>query len=615
MTYDNTPGAANPDPAMSGADPHEEPWYWRLYHGLFGYGTRPQTDSTEDETDRHPNWYKDLMAFPADRMERYRIFREMDTFDLVQMVFDIYADEVTQIDYDRQAAVWIESPHSHMVEAGKLCLSNIMIEDRVYALARGASLLGDSVRRLVYQTGKGVLGWKYVDPAKWHRLEDKYDRLIGFKEDGKKFRGKRAHPVSWPWDYVHFRLQGKDEDSVYGSSAAVPLYRAWRELTIASDTQLMYQIKHGTDRNVVFVNVGNMEEHEGVEHINRWRKRFRKQEIMDPASPRYKSTYNPLTPGEDIFMPVRGPDDLSRIESLSGGGDLPDIANLMFFLNKFAGVSKVPKSYMGFDGDHDARATIAQQDVRFARSMKRIRKAGIYGIRNTLDIHYTLFDPGDNPDNKDRYDIAKNPYTVHMSPISYLDEWERIELIQMRFTLIESVAGLAQSLGMNAHAWSLYVMLTYAKLPEEIVQRLMAKADASADVPGGNLPFGGNPPAEAVVGNGRSKRSMRDLLQERHGRAEQMKEFSKGFYSLSATEERTIAEAVHSNPKLRKIIGDMAFFFQDDMTTDSQQTDPSMLPPQERNGVRFKWEDSLGNTAEAALLQEHLSSVELLTEG
>ena len=97
--------------------------------------------------------------------------------------------------------------------------------------------MGDEFRRLIYQHGKGVLGWKYAPAAQVHRMEDKYDRLIGFREDGKQFR-KKNHPVSWPWDYVHFRLLGPEDHTMYGTSMCAPLFRSWRQLCNLAGTMI-----------------------------------------------------------------------------------------------------------------------------------------------------------------------------------------------------------------------------------------------------------------------------------------------------------------------------------------------------------------------------------------
>jgi len=666
MTQFQTQDPSQPTRGEQLANVHDYPWYWRLRE-LFGLNRHalsseedPQT-AAEREGLQLQEWFMRQFQISTNRQERYRIFEEMDTFDLVQAVMDVYAEECTQKDYDKGRAVWIESRHSHMVHSGDVCLANAMLEDRLFQLVRQTCVMGDSFRRLLYQAGKGVLGWKYAAPPQCHRVEDKYDRLIGFRQDGHSFRG-RKHPVSFPWDYVHFRLMGKEVDTVYGSSACAPLFRSWRQLVLFEDSDLMYNLRRAASRNLVLVDTGDLDDVEATERLNRWRKRMKKHEFIDPASPSYKKSYNPLTPLEDIFVAIRGPDDQTRIENLEGSPNPLSPERMDYYRKKFCGVARIPGDYLGWGEDSDAKSTLLQKDVRFARTMKRVQKMAIYGVRNLLDIHYSLFsgDPDRDVQDQDKYDVSKNPYLVCMSPISYLDEWERLELVQLRYSIIEAMAGLGQSLQIDVHAWTTYILLHYAKLPEDIV-RLLTKRVDNADAAGGGMPPGspsgspglfgaapggnGAPPASGgpagpgeefdlnndrfgLHGNGR--RRLLTEVERKWGAARKgmdSRRWSSGFYEPNEAEQKRIAEAIHASPKLRKLIGDFAEFHSDDELTE-QQTDFSTLPPrilcEEFDTVsnckvyqmRF-FSDDVAEDDEAKILKEDIARLNqpVLTEG
>jgi hypothetical protein len=303
-----------------------------------------------------------------------------------------------------------------------------------------------------------------------------------------------------------------------------------------------------------------MEESDALDYVNRWKKRFRKHEFIDPASPEYKKQFNPLTPVEDIFLPTRGAEGNTKIESLSGAGNADEIYDLEYFRNKFFGSAKVPKAYFGFEGEINAKATLMQQDVRFARSAKRIRKAMLYGFRQLLDIHYVLVEETSEEATREQ----GKEYVVQMAPIAYLDEWERLELVQLRYQIVDAMANLAQSLQIDVKVWAMYVLLNYAKLPEDLVLKLTSKT--------------GEVPEESLT----PKQRQRILLE--HG-PEVLKQVvepigTAGFYDLSAEEQMMIAEAIHKSPALRRVIGDIAEYFDDDVREAAlQQTDPSLLPP------------------------------------
>jgi len=600
---------------------------WRLL-SLFNmtrhpFGLSPDDIGGDVRGKQLQEWWKDQFEMPGvnDRKQRTEIFKQMASFDLVGAILDVYAEEATQKDYDRGRAIWVESPTARMVTAGDACLRNIKAEDRASAVVRSMAQMGDVFRRLIYKTGRGVLGWKHMSVDKTFRVEDKYDRLIGFKADGQTFRGTKAYPVSWPWDVVHFRLLGKDEHTMYGTSALESMFRSWRQMTLGEDSMLMYRLRRAPDRNLIFIDVGSMEEHEAMNFVNAWRKRFRKHEFIDPATPEYRKQYNPLTPLEDIFWPVRGAENNSRVESLAGAGNVGDIVDIEFFRDKFFGAAKTPKAYFGFEGEINAKATLMQQDVRFARTIKRMQRAAIYGFRQVLDIHFTLLA---TEHNDEQYNPEKNKYLVQMSPVSYLDEWERLELLQLRHQIVDGMSQWAQTLSLNPRIWATYILLNYAKLPEDLVLKLISKApEEPVPMEGGGGGFEAQSDAD-MWKTLRAKGGIKLIDDDGtlHRLTEEERSAAKGFYPLSKSEEVMIGRLMHTDPKLRQIVSNFAEVSMDDLI--EQQTDPSVLPPQYPNPSftdqtdpekiqLILLEDGYTNDPEAKMLDVHMK--ELLEGG
>jgi hypothetical protein len=582
--------------AQALADPHAVPWFWRLL-GLYRRQSHPATwdmDQPEDSktTEMMQEWWRRQFKIAGNRLERYRIFEEMDGNGLITGLLDLLSEESAQVDHEKGKAIWIEAKSEKMKRAGMECLRNVMAEDRIGPVTRGFCKKGDDFRRNIYKTGAGVLGWQYAPTDKVHRVEDKYGRLIGFRQDGVQFRAKKR-TTSWPWDYIHFRLLGKDEDTGYGTSYLDALFSPWRKLTLAGDAVLMYRMRRAPDRNLILVDIGNMEEGEAMDYVNNFKKVFRHMEYVDPASPNYRKQYNPLTPMEDIFLPMRGEENQTRVESLSGAANSNEIFDLEFFRDEFFGAARVPKAYMGFEGDINAKATLLQQDVRFARTIKRLRKTQLYGMRQLLDLHYTLISDTDGT-----YDFSRpdNQYLIGMSPVSYLDEYERLELVQLRAEIIGATANFGQMLGLDPKVWATYILMNYAKLPENVVMQLLRKSDAPA---AGSMQalagLNGTPAGEAVERLGLNPKQAASLT-EGFGTA--------GYYSLTESEKQKINEAVHSSPRLRKLIGDLAEYHIDDLA--ERQTDPSVLPP---TVMGEAIEDSVEDNAAAKELREDLADL------
>jgi hypothetical protein len=403
------------------------------------------------------------------------------------------------------------------------------------------------------------------------------------EKGGESFRGKK-HKVSWPWDYIHFRLLGSDDTSGIGTALLDNVFRPWRQTVMTEDAVLMLQLRRASDRNIVFVDVGDMEEHDAMSWVNVWRKKFRKAEFLDPASSQYRKQYNPMTPLEDIFFPIREGDG-SRVEQLSGNGQIGDTMALDYFINKFFSGARIPKAYMGFEGEINAKATLSQQDVRFARTCKRVQRAIARGVRHGADIHLSLL----GEDGKPKYDLAdkSNDYMVQMSAISSLDEADRVELIRMRNEITTGMADLASTLNLDPRVWATYILLNYAKLPEDTVLKLIAKTDVS--------PTGGGDPAADPV-------QQESIERERN-------KLREGFYPLSDKEKIECAKLIHASPMLRKIVGGFSEAYADQVLP---QLDHSILPVQ--IGGKNLMEDLLkDNTDEARILHEHMKDFKIKT--
>lgn len=576
------------------AQPHTVPSFWRLF-GLYQRQTRPIAfDSGFDDSDEALGAVytgRSLMLGGADRNRRYDVFDEMDNFGLVSAVLDVYAEEATQPDYDKGVRVWIESKQSAMVDAGETCLRNCQIEDRIVPVIRRMCKYGDAFQRLLYSSGKGVLGWRFARQHDITRVEDKYGRLIGFQEQGQKFR-KGLHAdgsdVSFPWDYLHFRLLGKHEEEGYGTGLCERFFREWRNMTLTEDSLLMYRLRRAPDRNLVMVDVGTLEDHEAMRYLNQWRKKMRKYEFIDPSTPDYKKQYNPLTPLEDIFIPIRQ-DTQTRVETLSGSGNIDQVYDLEHFRDAFFGAAAAPKAYFGFEGEINAKATLQQQDIRFARTCKRIQRAAVFGLRQLLDVHYTLLRASEGGDAK--YDIAKkeNAYLVQMSPIAYLDEFERLELIQMRYQIVQAMAAMADVMKLDARVWASYILLNFAKLPEDMVLRLIQQTPEKPAT-------GGGPGFEGMTAE-RKEQVLDNKGKQRFGLPQ-----------LSEAEMKAISKIVHFSPGLRRSIMNFAELAEEEgagiQNRMIQQTDPSLLPIMLPGGTALN--DAFADNPKLRLLVEDL---------
>ena len=145
--------------------------------------------------------------------------------------------------------------------------------------------------------------------------------------------------------------------------------------------------------------------------------------------------YNPLSVDEDYFLPVRGGDTGTRIDTLAGGQNTSAIEDVEYIQKKLFAALKVPKAYLGYDEEVGAKATLAQEDIRFSRSIQRIQMTILSELNKLAMIH--LYCHG-----FDGEELAD--FELRLSNPSSLAQQQKLELIRSRF----EIAGAAPELSL-----------------------------------------------------------------------------------------------------------------------------------------------------------------------
>jgi hypothetical protein len=141
---------------------------------------------------------------------------------------------------------------------------------------------------------------------------------------------------------------------------------------------------------------------------------------------------------EDYFIPVRGEGDGTKIDTLPGGQFTGDIDDLVYIQNKLFAALKVPKSYLGYEGDIGSKSTLSQEDVRFARTIQRIQRVFISELNKIAVLH--LYSMGLSGEELINFEISMaNPSTI--------SELQRLELWRTKL----EVASVAQEGTFDKH--------------------------------------------------------------------------------------------------------------------------------------------------------------------
>lgn len=113
---------------------------------------------------------------------------------------------------------------------------------------------------------------------------------------------------------------------------------------------------------------------------------MKKTPYVDPQSGEYNLKFNMQNMMEDYFLPVRGGQSGTQIDTLAGM-EFTGIDDIEYLRNKMMAGLKVPKAFLGYDEAISGKATLAAEDVRFARTIERIQRIVVSELYKIAIVH------------------------------------------------------------------------------------------------------------------------------------------------------------------------------------------------------------------------------------
>jgi hypothetical protein len=372
-----------------------------------------------------------------DRMARYAEFSEMEYTPEICTALDIYADEIMGGD-EHGHAFHIFSDNIQIKRALEELFYDVLnIEFNARSWARNIVKYGDF---FLYNEVLPELGVINAQPIPVNEIE----REEGFdEEDPYAIRFKwltRGNVYLQNWQVSHFRILGNDMFLPYGSAILEPARRIWRQLTMMEDSMLLYRIIRSPERRVFYIDVGNVAPNDVPSYMEAAKSTLRSHSIIDRTSGRQDMRFNPLAVDEDYFIPVRGQQSGTKIDTLTGGQHVTATEDVEYIQKKLFAALKVPKPFLNFDDNLSSKATLAQTDVRFSRTIASIQKIVIAELTKLAMIH--LYAKG-----FDGEDLIN--FELRLSNPSSVAQQQKLELWSTKM----DIAGTARETGLVDTRW------------------------------------------------------------------------------------------------------------------------------------------------------------------
>lgn len=358
-----------------------------------------------------------------DRMARYSDFSEMEATPEISSALDIYSEECVSPDVEGNVLHIYSENRMIKKLLHELFYDTLNVDFNLAMWVRNLCKYGDFFLFNDIHPEYGVINVFPIPIAEVEREE-------GFDpEDPSAVRFRwvtQGNRVLENWQVSHFRLLGNDAFLPYGSSVLEGARRVWRQLILIEDAMLVYRVIRSPERRVFYIDVGNIPPENIADYLEQAQTSLKRNAVIDKNTGQVDLRYNPLSVDEDYFLPVRGGESGTRIDTLAGGSNTTAIEDVEYIQKKLFAALKIPKAYLGYDEDIGAKATLAQEDIRFSRTIQRIQKTIVSELNKIAMIH--LYTHGYTEENLLDFDLR-------LSNPSSIAQQQKLELIRTKFEI------------------------------------------------------------------------------------------------------------------------------------------------------------------------------------
>jgi hypothetical protein len=361
---------------------------------VFKKGGEPEGDLPGITTERPKySWDKSkLFELKPARLEKYKDYDEMDD-DIVELSssLDLHADFVVSAGGEMSETYNVEFEKEGLDKEANLIEEldeRLQIKDRLWFMSRNVIKYGDAFYEVICSTDNEIVKIKFIPPA---------EVFINYKKDGSiesdiPYIQRDADFLSIvaqfaPWEIIHFKV-GEDD---YGVDYSLfgKLRRTFRVQRLLEDTVVVTRVARSNQRGKHKIDVTGMGEREALKYIRRV-KLLNKRRLYFSSDGKLKTELDPLQPLEDIYVPVRKDRPSSDYEVVGGERHLGQIEDVEHFHNKLFCATKVPKAFLGYERDVNAKATLQQQGIAFMRVVRRHRYSLAQGLRKLYRLNFMI---------------------------------------------------------------------------------------------------------------------------------------------------------------------------------------------------------------------------------
>ena len=376
-------------------------------------------------------------AFDVQRKELFRDYELMDEDPIISSALDVYSDESTVNNIENEI-LKIKTDNPKVAKILHNLFYDIMnVEFNLWPWIRNLTKYGDHYLYLEIIDKLGIVNVKPLSVYETYRMED-HDptnpKLVQFEiqnaEDSPITRSQNASEMLENYEVAHFRMMSDANFLPYGKSMLEGCRKVWKQLQLMEDAMLIHRIMRAPEKRIFKLDIGNIPPNEVDNFMQQIINKMKKTPVIDQKTGDYNLRYNIESVTEDYFLPVRGSDSGTNIESLPGLTSDGAIDDIEYLRNKMMAALKIPKAFLGYEEGVGSKATLAAEDVRFSRTIERLQKIVVAELEKIAIVH--LYTQGFEDAELINFDLElTNPSMIH--------EQEKLELLTQQVEIAGSL--------------------------------------------------------------------------------------------------------------------------------------------------------------------------------
>ena len=231
------------------------------------------------------------------------------------------------------------------------------------------------------------------------------------------------------YEVAHFRLLTDVNFLPYGRSYIEPARKLFKQYTLMEDAMLVHRIVRAPEKRIFYMNVGGIPPAEVENFMQKAISKMKRTPYIDQQTGEYNLKYNMQNLMEDFYIPMRGNDTSTKIETL-GGLQYDGITDVNYLRDKLFAALRIPKAFLGYDEKLQGKATLAAEDIRFGRTVEKLQRIMVSELYKIAFVH--LYIQGYRDESLTNFELS-------LTTPSIIYDQERIVLLKEKMELAQSM--------------------------------------------------------------------------------------------------------------------------------------------------------------------------------